>query len=129
VLWGSLRRTLSSPPKTAIALPQFSKVNWLGQNPHVEVVGQQAERIMVHGRTNFLRTAALLMKYFRIAAALSTSAMTPSFIGRTTTMLPGVRPSTLFAYVPTAITRRPPRMPCSTATMLGSFETMPAPRT
>ena len=68
------------------------------------------------------------MKYFSIAAVISKSAMTPSFMGRMATMLPGVRPSISFASLPTASTRRPPRASCCTATTLGSFDTMPMPR-
>jgi len=59
---------------------------------------------------------------------ISKSAITPSFIGRMATMLPGVRPSISFASFPTAITRLPPRVSCCTATTEGSLETMPCPR-
>ena len=64
-----------------------------------------------------------------MAAVISKSAMTPSFIGRMATMFPGVRPSISFASFPTASTFLPPRDACCTATTLGSLETMPMPRT
>jgi hypothetical protein len=48
--------------------------------------------------------------------------MTPSFIGRMATMLPGVRPSIRFASSPTARTRD---VPFSIATTDGSDRTMP----
>ena len=54
--------------------------------------------------------------------------MTPSFIGRMATMLPGVRPSISFASLPTASTFLPPRASCWTATTEGSLDTMPWPR-
>src|SRR5262249_51525061 len=56
--------------------------------------------------------------------------MTPSFMGRTATMLPGVRPSISLASLPTASTRLTPLAPLRcTATTDGSFETMPLPLT
>ena len=53
---------------------------------------------------------------------ISKSAMTPSFMGRMATMLPGVRPSISLASLPTAST-----FPVTlfTATMEGSETTMP----
>ena len=54
----------------------------------------------------------------------SESAITPSRIGRMALMLPGVRPSIIFASSPTASTRLRPF--CSIiATTDGSFSTMP----
>src|SRR2546430_13343404 len=44
------------------------------------------------------------MKCRSMASVISKSAITPSFIGRIATMLPGVRPSILFASSPTART-------------------------
>src|SRR5437764_1420475 len=58
--------------------------------------------------------------------ATSKLAMTPSLRGRTTSMLPGVRPSMALAAWPTAITDRCVR---SSATMEGSDSTIPWPRT
>jgi len=55
--------------------------------------------------------------------------MTPSFIGRMATMLPGVRPSISFASLPTASTRLGPLELACTATTDGSLATMPRPRT
>ena len=59
------------------------------------------------------------------------SAITPSFIGRTVVMWPGVRPSICLASLPTAATALALPMPRSwrTATTDGSFSTMPCPRT
>src|ERR1043165_2991937 len=56
------------------------------------------------------------MNRFNICSAISKSAMTPSFMGRTAMMLPGVRPNIFFASVPTASTR--PDL-FSTATTVG----------
>src|SRR5271157_1265521 len=53
------------------------------------------------------------------------SAMTPSFIGLMATMLPGVRPSISLASLPTASTSL---VFLFSATMEGSFTTMPLPR-
>jgi hypothetical protein len=55
--------------------------------------------------------------------------MTPSFIGRMATMLPGVRPSISFASLPTARTFFVPEAPRCTATTDGSLATMPLPFT
>ena len=55
--------------------------------------------------------------------------MTPSFMGRTATMLPGVRPSISFASLPTASTFFEPLPERCTATTDGSLETIPLPRT
>jgi len=58
------------------------------------------------------------------------SAITPSFIGRTAVMCPGVRPSMLLASEPTATITLPPRVGSScTATTEGSLSTMPLSRT
>ncbi|MNC86200.1 hypothetical protein D3C83_18390 [compost metagenome] len=51
--------------------------------------------------------------------------MTPSRIGRIAVMLPGVRPSISFASFPTASIWS---LTLLTATMDGSFRTMPLPR-
>ena len=56
--------------------------------------------------------------------------MTPSFIGRTAVMWPGVRPSMPLASAPTATMILPPREGSScTATTEGSLSTMPLSRT
>ena len=56
--------------------------------------------------------------------------MTPSFIGRTAVIWPGVRPSMFLASTPTATMILPPRVGSScTATTEGSFRTMPRSRT
>src|SRR4029077_17289932 len=66
------------------------------------------------------------MNLFNICSAISKSAITPSFMGRTAMMLPGVRPNIRFASVPTASTR--PDF-FSTATTEGSLSTIPFPCT
>ncbi len=72
-----------------------------------------------------------LMNCLSISSVIVKSAMTPSFIGRIVTMLPGVRPSMRLASPPTAATERGPPGPRSwrIATTEGSFSTMPWPRT
>src|SRR6266516_1459593 len=50
-------------------------------------------------------------------------------MGRTATMLPGVRPSISLASLPTASTFLTPLAPRCTATTEGSFETIPLPLT
>ena len=68
----------------------------------------------------------LLMKYCSIFSVYVKSAITPSFMGRTAVMCPGVRPSIALASAPTATTTLPPR-PGSfiTETTDGSLSTMP----
>src|ERR1700675_2269934 len=66
------------------------------------------------------------MNRFNICSAISKSAITPSFMGRTAIMLPGVRANILFASVPTASTRL---VLFSTATTEGALSTIPFPCT
>ena len=63
-----------------------------------------------------------------MASVTSKSAITPSFMGRMATMLPGVRPSISLASLPTANTRLP-RLSLRTATTEGSRRTIPLPFT
>ena len=79
----------------------------------------------IRGCTKSVRPCAFLMKYSSIFSVTSKSAMTPSFIGRIATMLPGVRPSISLASVPTASTRL---VILLTTTIEGSRTTMPLPR-
>ena len=76
------------------------------------------------GRLNRLVPQAFLMKICSMLEAMSKSAITPSFSGRTATMLPGVRPMTSFASWPTY---RTVSVLVSTATTLGSRMMMPLP--
>jgi hypothetical protein len=69
------------------------------------------------------------MKYRSIASVTSKSAITPSFMGRTAEMFPGVRPSISLAALPTASTFLVPLLRRCTATTEGSLQTMPLPRT
>src|SRR5437762_717506 len=73
--------------------------------------------MMMRGRTMVFRLWALRMKWLSIFSVISKSAITPSFMGRMATMLPGVRPSISLASLPTAST-----FPVTlfTATMEGS---------
>ena len=85
-------------------------------------------QMTMRGLTRVWRLWARLMKWRIIASVTSKSAMTPSFMGRMATMLPGVRPSISLASLPTATTRLvlPLRW---TATTLGSWATIPRPLT
>ena len=62
------------------------------------------------------------MKYLSICSVMSKSAITPSFIGRTSTRIPGVRPSICLASAPTASMRL---LWLFTTTTDGSRTTMP----
>jgi hypothetical protein len=65
-----------------------------------------------------------------IASVISKSLITPSLSGRTAVMLPGVLPSISLATQPTACPFLSTWLvPFFTATTLGSFSTMPCPRT
>src|SRR5215469_10323003 len=66
------------------------------------------------------------MKYLSMRSVTSKSAITPSLSGRTATILPGVRPIIRLASTPTATIC--PLLVLS-ATTLGSFSTIPRPRT
>jgi hypothetical protein len=71
------------------------------------------------------------MKCLSISSVTVKSAITPSFIGRITVMLPGVRPIICLAASPTCCTIFLPFGPPSwrIATTDGSLRTMPCPRT
>ena len=70
------------------------------------------------------------MKYRSIASQISKSAMTPSFMGRMTPMLPGVLPSISFARRPTAWPSSSTWLvPLRTATTEGSEMMTPRPGT
>ena len=78
----------------------------------------------IRGWTYILRPWAFLMKYSSIRSVTSKSAMTPSFIGRIDSMLPGVRPSISLASLPTASMRLVSLLMTTTE---GSRTTMPCP--
>ena len=80
--------------------------------------------ITMRGRTSVERLWARWMKCESIFSVISKSAITPSFIGRMATMLPGVRPSISLASRPTASTLPVTRL---TATIDGSETTIPLP--
>ncbi len=73
----------------------------------------------------------ILMNCLSICSVTVKSAMTPSFIGRMASMLPGTLPSIALASVPTAWIVFLPLGPPSwrMATTEGSSSTMPLPRT
>jgi hypothetical protein len=85
------------------------------------VISEGTEMTM-RGFTRKRLPCAFSMKYLIIFSVTSKSAMTPSFIGRIATMLPGVRPSISFASLPTASTLL---LILLTATIDGSRTTMP----
>ena len=76
------------------------------------------------GRENMLLPQACFRKFSSILAVTSKSAITPSFSGRTATMLPGVRPMTALASPPT---QRTSSVLVSTATTEGSRMMIPLP--
>ena len=80
--------------------------------------------ITMRGRTSVERLWARWMKCESIFSVISKSAITPSFIGRMATMLPGVRPSISLASRPTASTFPVTRL---TATIEGSETMIPLP--
>ena len=81
-------------------------------------------QMTTRGRENMLLPQAFFRKFSSRLAVMSKSAITPSFRGRTATMLPGVRPMTAFASVPT---QRTSSVLVSTATTDGSRMMMPFP--
>ena len=88
--------------------------------------------MMIRGDGDSSReTCTFLMNCFSICSVTVKSAMTPSFIGRITVMLPGALPSICFASLPTAWIVRLPLGPPSwrIATTDGSSSTIPLPRT
>ena len=60
-------------------------------------VTPEGMQMTTRGRLNMLLPQAFLMKICSMLDAMSKSAITPSFSGRTATMLPGVRPMTSLA--------------------------------
>ena len=81
-------------------------------------------QMTTRGRANRLLPQAFFRKFSSMLAVMSKSAMTPSFSGRTATMLPGVRPMTALASAPT---QRTSSLRVSTATTDGSRMMMPLP--
>ena len=84
----------------------------------------EGTQMMIRGRTHVRRRRAFWMNSRRRSSVFSKSAITPSLSGRTATISSGVRPSMLFASLPTAMTFPVVR---STATTEGSFRTIPFP--
>jgi hypothetical protein len=77
------------------------------------------------------RGCTILMNCLSICSVTVKSAITPSFIGRIASMLPGTLPSMALASAPTAWIVFLPFGPPSwrIETTEGSFSTMPVPRT
>ncbi len=91
----STRKTSEAPARIAESLTaRFS--TW---------VISDGTPMTMRGWTYILRPCAFLMKYSSIRSVTSKSAITPSFIGRIDSMLPGVRPSISLASLPTASMR------------------------
>ena len=82
------------------------------------------EDILASVRAKGEEPIALFMNCRSISAVIWKSAITPSLIGRTAVMEPGVRPIIILASSPTATTFGCPA-PTATATTLGSRITMP----
>jgi hypothetical protein len=91
-------------------------------------VEPEGTQTMICGLAKLRRLCTLRMKCLIISSATSKSAMTPSRKGRMAWMLPGVRPSIIFASSPTASTCFLPRT-SAIATTEGSLRTMPRPFT
>ena len=87
-------------------------------------VTPEGMQMTTRGRANRLLPQAFFKKFSSMLAVMSKSAMTPSFRGRTATMLPGVRPITALASAPT---QRTSSLRVSTATTDGSRMMMPLP--
>ncbi len=118
----SMRNTWPAP--APIALSRIAR-----RSTCVEPQGTQ---MMMRGLgENSLLSCTFLMKYFSICSVTVKFAITPSFIGRIATMLPGVLPSIIFASLPTAWMDFFEFGPVSSriATTEGSSSTMPLPRT
>ena len=80
----------SSSMKTSRA-PHFSAASRIAFfSTNVILVGQQ---IMIRGCESIPLIFNELIKCFNIISVAAISAITPSFIGRTTSIFPGVRPS------------------------------------
>ncbi len=81
-------------------------------------------QMTTRGRLKVTLPSVFLMKSCSMLAAISKSAITPSFSGRTATMEAGVRPTTSLASSPTNFTVS---LRISTATTLGSRRMIPLP--
>ena len=95
-------------------------------------VEPQGTQMMIRGLgASRLDGWTILMNCLSICSVTVKSAMTPSFIGRIASMLPGTLPSICLASLPTARIVRLPLGPPSwlMATTEGSSSTMPLPRT
>ena len=98
-----------SPAPMAAAIGSSMTMTW--RAPAFKLASRTARRstsvtpdgmqMITRGRVNMPLPQAFLMKICSMLAVMSKSAMTPSFSGRTATMLPGVRPMTSFASWPT----------------------------
>src|SRR3990167_7694040 len=91
----------------------------------------QGTQMMMRGLgLNIERGCTILMNCLSICSVTVKSAITPSFIGRIASMLPGTLPSMALASLPTAWMVFLPWGPPSwrIATTDGSFKTIPCPR-
>ncbi len=95
-------------------------------------VEPQGTQMMMRGLgVSRLRGCTILMNCLIICSVTTKSAITPSFIGRMASMLPGTLPSIALASLPTAWMIFLPCGPPSwrIETTEGSSRTMPLPRT
>jgi hypothetical protein len=94
-------------------------------------VEPQGTQMMMRGLGAQQRGWTILMNCLSICSVTVKSAITPSFIGRMASMLPGTLPSMALASLPTAWMVFLPFGPPSwrMATTEGSSSTMPLPRT
>ena len=87
-------------------------------------VTPEGMQMIIRGWARMELLNTFLMKIWSMEAVMSKSAITPSFSGRTATMLPGVRPMTSLASIPTY---RTVSLRVSTATTDGSRMMIPLP--
>ena len=95
-------------------------------------VEPQGTQMMMRGLgASSVDGCTMRMNCLSICSVTSKSAITPSFIGRIASMLPGTLPSICLASRPTARIMRLPLGPpsCAMATTEGSSSTTPLPRT
>ena len=129
-----------SPAPSAAAIGSSIRNTWLAPAASADsLIARRSTWVEPHGTQMMIRGfgasrldgCTALMKCFSICSVTVKLAITPSFIGRIASMLPGTRPSICLASSPTARTTSLPLGPPSRAiaTTDGSFRTMPLPRT
>ena len=128
------------PAPIAAAIGSSIRYTWLAPAPSADSrMARRSTCVEPHGTqtimrglgANILRGCTMRMKCLSICSVTVKSAITPSFMGRMASILPGTRPSICFASRPTACMIFLPPGPPSwrIATTEGSSSTMPLPRT